>query len=171
MEEARKRRDQEFEAKERVLEERFQKRSAELEEQARKRQEELDQQLANLNTRSKELDDRAAKHARRQHYKDIQEKFKSWSEEFHLTKGTSSLRRYVFVPTLVLLVIFAGMAGWFLFQSVSNENTTQLVAAITAKIAFTLLFVSTAFFLILEQPVVSAPCQRGVPAEADGTRR
>ena len=145
---ARKRREQEYEARERALEEQFQKKATELEERAKTRQEEHDQQLADLNARSKELDDRAAKHARRQHYKDIKEKFDTWSEEFHLTKGTSGLRWHVYVPTLVLMVLFAGLAGYFLFQSFSSENATQLVAAITAKITFTLLFASTAFFLI-----------------------
>lgn len=148
MEEARKRREQEYDAKEKALAERFEQRVAELEAQAKRKQDEFDQRSAELDARSKELDDRAAKHARRQHYKDIKEKFQSWNEKFQVTPGTSSLRKSVFWTTLALLVLFGGLAGWFLMQSVTAQDNTHLIAAVVKQITFTLLFVSTAFFFI-----------------------
>ncbi len=148
MEEARKRREREYDAKEKALEERIEQRVAELEAQAKRQQEELDQRSAELDARSKELDDRAAKHARRQHYKDIKEKFQSWNEKFQVTPGTSGLRKSVFWTTLALLMLFGGLAGWFLVQSVTAEDNTHLIAAVVKQITFTLLFVSTAFFFI-----------------------
>lgn len=148
MEEARKRREREYDAKEKALEERIEQRVTELEAQAKRHQEELDQRSAGLDARSKELDDRAAKHARRQHYKDIKEKFQSWNEKFQVTPGTSGLRKSVFWTTLALLVLFGGLAGWFLVQSVTAQDNTHLIAAVVKQITFTLLFVSTAFFFI-----------------------
>lgn len=148
MEEARKRREQEFEAKERALETRSEQKQRDLEEGAKTRQAELDRRTAELEALRKELDDRAAKHARRQHYKDIKEKFKSWAETFHVTEGTTSLRRSVFWFTVLLLVLFGGLAGWFLFRSFTEQETTLLIAAIVKQVAFTVLFVSTAYFFI-----------------------
>jgi hypothetical protein len=148
MEEVRNHRELQFEAKERALEEKLQRSGAELEEKAQKRQVGLDQRSAELDARSKELDDRAAKHARRQHYKDIKDRFKSWSETFQVTKGTSGLRMSVFITTLVLLALFGGLAGWFLLQTVSAIDYTHLIASLAKQITFTALFVSTAYFFI-----------------------
>jgi hypothetical protein len=148
MEEARKRREQEFQAKEQALEAKIEQKQRTLEEAAKTQQQELDRRTADLEAMRKELDDRAAKHARRQHYKDIKEKFKAWSEKFHVTEGTKSLRRSVFWFTLLLLALFGGLAGWFLFQSFTAQDSTLMVAAIVKQVAFTVLFVSTAYFFI-----------------------
>jgi ABC-type multidrug transport system fused ATPase/permease subunit len=148
MEEARKRREQEFQEKERALGEKYEQKQRELEAAAKARQEEQDRRAAELDALRKELDDRAAKHARRQHYKDIKEKFKSWSETFQVTPGTNRLRRSVFWFTLLLLALFGGLAGWFLFQSLTVQDNTHLVAAIVKQATFTVLFVSTAYFFI-----------------------
>lgn len=148
MEAARKRREQEFEAKEKALEAKVEQRQRELEKAAKARQEEQDRRASELETLQKELDDRAAKHARRQHYKDIKEKFKSWSEQFQVTKGTSDLRKSVFWMTVILLLLFGGISGYFLFQSITAQDNTHLIAAIVKQITFTLLFVSTALFFI-----------------------
>lgn len=148
MEEARKQREKAYHAKQETLAEQFKKRSTELEEQYKQRQEKLSQRAAELDNRSKELDDRAAKHARRQHYKEIKEKFESWNEKFQVTPGTSSLRRSVFWTTLALLILFGGLAGWFIMQSIAAQDTSHLIAAVVKQITFTLLFVSTAFFFI-----------------------
>lgn len=148
MEEGRKRREQEFGAKEQALEAKIEQKQRELEEAAKSRQQELDRRAADLEALRKELDDRAAKHARRQHYKDIKEKFKTWGEKFHVTEGTKNLRRAVFWFTLLLLALFGGLAGWFLFQSFTAQDSTLMVAAIVKQVAFTVLFVSTAYFFI-----------------------
>jgi hypothetical protein len=148
MEAARKRREQEFEAKEKALEAKVEQRQRELEKAAKARQEEQHRRASELETLQKELDDRAAKHARRQHYKDIKEKFKSWSEQFQVTKGTSDLRKSVFWMTVILLLLFGGISGYFLFQSITAQDNTHLIAAIVKQITFTLLFVSTALFFI-----------------------
>lgn len=148
MESARKRREEEFEAKEKALEAKIEQKQNEIEATAKARQQEQDERAKALDTLQKELDDRAAKHARRQHYKDIKEKFKSWSETFKVTEGTTSLRNSVFWSTLVLMVIFGGLAGWFLKMSFSTEDPTLMIAAIIKQITFTVLFVSTAYFFI-----------------------
>lgn len=148
MEEGRRRRDREFEAKSRELEARLEQSRQELEAAAKARQDELDRRAAELEALRKELDDRAAKHARRQHYKDIKEKFKNWSEKFNVTEGTSRLRSSVFWFTLVLLLLFGGLAGVFLLQSFTTEDTTLRIAAVVKQVAFTALFVSTAYFFI-----------------------
>lgn len=148
MEVARKRREQEFEAKEKALEAKVEQRQRELEEAAKARQQEQDRRASELEALQKELDDRAAKHARRQHYKDIKEKFKSWSETFQVTAGTKSLRHSVFWFTVLLMALFGALAGWFLFQSFTVQDSTLMVAAIVKQVAFTILFVSTAYFFI-----------------------
>jgi ABC-type multidrug transport system fused ATPase/permease subunit len=148
MEVARKRREQEYEAKEKALEARIEQKGRELDEAAKAKQEEQDRRAAELEALRKELDDRAAKHARRQHYKDIKEKFRSWSETFQVTAGTKSLRRSVFWFTLLLMALFGGLAGWFLFQTFAVQDSTLMVAAIVKQVAFTVLFVSTAYFFI-----------------------
>jgi hypothetical protein len=94
------------------------------------------------------LDDRAAKHARRQHYKDIKEKFRSWSETFQVTPGTNHLRRSVYWFTVFLMALFGSLAGWFLFQSIIAGDALHLVPAIVKQVAFTALFVTTAVFFI-----------------------
>lgn len=148
MEEGRKRRDQEFEAKERELASRFEQSRKEQEAATTARQSELDLRAAELDDLRKELDDRAAKHARQQHYKDIKEKVKNWSEKFNVTEGTNQLRASVFWFTVVLLLLFGGLAGVFLFQSFTAQDTTVLVAAIVKQVTFTALFVSTGYFFI-----------------------
>jgi hypothetical protein len=148
MEEARRRREQEFEVKERALDAKVEQKQLELEEAAKVRQQDQDRRAAELDALRKELDDRAAKHARRQHYKDIKEKFKAWAETFQVTEGTKRLRRAVFWFTLALLALFGALAGWFLFQSFTTQDHTVMVSAIVKQVAFTLLFVSTAYFFI-----------------------
>lgn len=148
METARREREREFQAKERELNDLHEKRRAELEDQAKRRQEQLDQQATELDALRKELDDRAAKHARRQHYKDIKTKFQAWGEQFNVTAGTTGLRQTVYWFTVLLLLAFGSLALWFLFQSFSEQDTTRFVAAVVKQVAFTVLFVSTAFFFI-----------------------
>jgi hypothetical protein len=148
MEEARKRRESEVVAKEHALEDQYEAKKAELETHAKAQLAELDNRSSELDARSKELDDRAAKHARRQHYKEIKERFRTWSESFSVTKGTSQMRKTVYWFTLVLLVVFFGVAAWFLFQSITVEDSPRLVSAIVKQVVFTALFVSTAFFFI-----------------------
>lgn len=147
-EKARQDRDREFQAKEKALEDKFEQRQSELDGQQEARQKELDERSAELDNLRKELDDRAAKHARRQHYKDIKEKFQSWSEQFQVTKGTSDLRRSVTWMTILLLLLFGGLAGYFLLQSIDAEDNTHFIAAIIKQVTSTILFVSIAFFFI-----------------------
>jgi hypothetical protein len=148
VENARQQREKEFREKEEALEKKHEKRLTDLEQQHEDRQKALQERSEELDNLRKELDDRAAKHARRQHYKDIKEKFKSWSEEFQVTKGTSDLRKSVLWMIVILLVLFGGVAGFFLFQSITEQDNTHLIAAIVKQITFTLLFVSIAFFFI-----------------------
>ena len=148
MEDVRKVREAETAAKEKSLNEQYQAKNDELEAKVSVRLEELDQKSSELEVRTKELDDSAAKHARRQHYKDIKEKFQNWSETFEVTAGTSNLQITVWRVTVTLMFLFGGLAALFLFQSFGAEDTTHLVASIVKQIAFTTLFVSTAFFFI-----------------------
>lgn len=148
VENARQQREKEFSEKEKALEEKYEKRRSDLDQQQAEREKALQGRNDELDKLRKELDDRAAKHARRQHYKDIKEKFKSWSEQFQVTKGTSDLRKGVFWTTVILLLLFGGISGYFLFQSITAQDNTHLIAAIVKQITFTLLFVSTAFFFI-----------------------
>jgi hypothetical protein len=148
MESARKRREEEFEVKEKALEAKLEARQREIDATARVRQQEQDERAKILDTLQKELDDRAAKHARRQHYKEIKEKFKTWSETFQVTAGTTSLRSSVFWFTLSLLFILGGLAGYFLLRSFGEENPTLMISSIVKQVTFTILFVSTAYFFI-----------------------
>lgn len=148
MESARKRRDQEYEAKDKALEARIEQKQRELEEAAKTRQQEQDRRGADLETLQKELDDRAAKHARRQHYKDIKEKFKSWSETFQVTAGTTRLRSSIFWCAILMMLLSGGLAGWFLLQSLTVQDSTHMIAAIVKQVAFTVMFVSAAYFFI-----------------------
>ncbi len=148
VEKARQERDREFQGKEAALEEKYEQRLAELESQHQSRQKAMADRSEELDKLRKELDDRAAKHARRQHYKDIKEKFKSWSETFQVTKGTSDLRKGVFRMTLFLFLLFGGLSAYFLFQSITAQDNSHLIAAIIKQVTFTLLFVSTALFFI-----------------------
>lgn len=146
MEEGRRRRDRELQEKEKALEEKFQQKEQELQATVTQRKQELERRAAELDARKKELDDRAAKHARRQHYKDIKNKFESWSTRFEVSEGTRKLRTSVTVFTLILLLLFAGLAAWFLFQSVTAGDALHLVPAIVKQITFSALFVTTAVF-------------------------
>ncbi len=148
MENTRKQREQELDAKEQVLKGRYDQKAAELETDIKSRQDELEKRSSELDALKKELDDRAAKHARRQHYKDIKEKFKSWNEKFEVTSGTSKLRRSGFWFTLFLIVLNGCLAGWFLLQSVSVQETPALIAAIVKQVTLTILFVSFSLFFI-----------------------
>lgn len=148
VETTRQERDREFHAKEKALEEKYEKRLSELDQQYEVQEKTIQERSNELDKLRKELDDRAAKHARRQHYKDIKEKFKSWSKEFQVTKGTTDLRKSVLLMTVILLLLFGGLAGFFLFQSITAKDNTHLIAAVIKQVAFTLLFVSTAFFFI-----------------------
>lgn len=148
VEKARQERDREFHAKETALEEKYEQRLAELDSQYKSRQTAISDRSKELDKLQKDLDDRAAKHARRQHYKDIKEKFRSWSEKFQVTKGTSDLRKGVFRMTLFLFLLFGGLSAYFLFQSITAQDNSHLIAAIIKQVTFTLLFVSTALFFI-----------------------
>lgn len=148
METARREREREFHNKERELNEQYERRRAELDDQVKRRQEQLDQRAAELEALRKELDDRAAKHARRQHYKDIKTKFEAWGQKFNVTAGTTGLRQTVYWFTVLLLAAFGSLALWFLFQSLNEQDTARFVAAVVKQVAFTVLFVSTAFFFI-----------------------
>ena len=92
MEKVRRRWDKELQDKAQGLEEKYQQKEQELQAEITQQKQGLDRRAAELDVRRQELDDRAAKHARRQHYKDIKDKFKSWSETFQVTPGTKSLR-------------------------------------------------------------------------------
>lgn len=148
MESTRKQREQELDAKEQTLKKRYDQKLAELETDIKSRKDELEKRSSELESLKKELDDRAAKHARRQHYKDIKEKFKSWNEKFEVTLGTSNLRRSGFWFTLFLIVLTGCLAGRFLLQSITVQETPALIAAIVKQITFTVLFVSFSIFFI-----------------------
>ncbi|MEX1027787.1 MAG: hypothetical protein WD049_07245 [Candidatus Paceibacterota bacterium] len=148
VERARHDRDKEFQEKEESLEHKFENKQQELEQAQQQRQQQLDQRTEELDRLRKELDDRAAKHARRQHYKEIKEKFQSWSDTFNVTRGTTRLRWHVYGFTILLLLLFGSAAAYFLFQSIIAQDTTHFVVSAIKQVAFTLLFVSTAFFFI-----------------------
>jgi hypothetical protein len=148
VENARQHREKELLEKERMLEEKYERRRSDLDLQHAEREKSLQGRSNDLDKLRKELDDRAAKHARRQHYKDIKERFKSWSEQFQVTKGTSNLRKSVLWMTITLLFLFGGVSGYFLFESITAQDNARLIAAIVKQITFTVLFVSTAFFFI-----------------------
>ena len=148
MEDARKARELEFVEKEKNLQEQFDAKQLEFETLSKKRQEELDQRGTELKELKDDLDDRAAKHARRQHYKDIKEKFEAWGKTFKVTDGTSKLRESVFWFTIALMVVFGALSSFFLFRSLSTQDTAAMVASIIKQIAFTAMFVSTAYFFI-----------------------
>jgi hypothetical protein len=148
VEKSRQEREREFHVKETSLEEKYEQRLAELDSQHEFQQKAIADRAEELDTLQKELDDRAAKHARRQHYKDIKEKFKSWSETFQVTEGTKNLRGTIYWFTLFLTLLFGGLAGLFLFQSFSLQDSTQVVAVIIKQVTFTILFVSSAYSFI-----------------------
>jgi hypothetical protein len=115
MEEARKRREAEFHEREKGLEEKYKQKEQELQATFAKQKDELDFRRQQLEVRRRELDDRAAKHARREHHKDSKDKFKSWSPTFEETPGTKQLRWNVFLFIVISLLLLGGLAGYFFF--------------------------------------------------------
>ncbi|MFO0945611.1 MAG: hypothetical protein U1D30_06660 [Planctomycetota bacterium] len=148
MDESRKVREEQFRQKDIELEAKYRDKEAELETKEQNRQAAIKEQWDAIEEQKKELDDRAAKHARRQHYKEIKEKFKSWSESFGVTKGTQGLRRGVSWVTGILAAAFAALAGYFLFQTTSVADNAQFIVVSVKQVTFTALFVSTVYFLI-----------------------
>ena len=150
MEQARIRREQAFEAKEQALEDKFAEKQHALEAEIKARKEQQDSRETELQKQRTELDDRAAKHARRQHYKDIKIKFSAWSKEFAVTPGTSRMRLSVWVAAGVLLLASGGIEALLIWksQSLPNGDTSQFVANIVRQVIVAGVFISTAVFLI-----------------------
>lgn len=95
----------------------------------------------------KELDDRASKHARRQHYKDIKEKFADWSNKFCLTEGTARLRDVIKYSCLAIMVLSGILVAFLVFRELPTDRT-QLAAALITRVFFSALLVSTFIFFI-----------------------
>ncbi len=104
-----------FEDKEKAVEEKFQKRTADLE--AREK---------DLDKLRQELDDRSARHARREQSRDLQSKIASRSEKFTLTPDTQRKRWPIHAIFVVLLLAAGGLIARSLFvPPLTTEGITS----------------------------------------------
>jgi hypothetical protein len=142
--------EQEYLEKARSLDAQQEEKSAALEREHEQRLAALDERQRQLDEHKKQLDDREAKHVRRQTYKELKDKFRAWSKEFKLSTGTSHKRAIVHAFSWLLLIVFGTVLGALVWTSIAKppSDTPALIASLSTKVVFTLLFVSTAAFYI-----------------------
>jgi hypothetical protein len=148
MECVRKQREKELNEKTALLETKYEQRRQALEDEIAAHRKVLADKETELTKKQQELKDRAAMHERRQHFKDMTDKLATWSEEFTVSAGTKGLRDPVWWTTLLLIVLFGGIAGAFLFWTFKVDDTVSLIFAVVKQITSTILFVSAAYFFI-----------------------
>lgn len=146
LEDARKAREVEFQAKEALLlnhrkevDEKFTIKSQELESQHQERERQLDE-------REKQLDLQDAKAARRKQRSEMKEQFEEWSRQFDITSTTRNLRWIIHALSIGLLLAFGTAAGFYLNQSLQQLETPQLIAVHIKQAVLTALFVATSIF-------------------------
>ena len=126
-----------FEEKNRALEARYEERNAGLESC------ELD-----LNTRRQALDDRSARHARREQSRALQKKISDRSESFTLTRSTRSKRKPVHIIFAALLILSAALIARSLLAPVTATEGAEFWLGLARFPLGTLGFALTAMFYI-----------------------
>ena len=101
-----------------------------------------------LEKRRKDLDDRTARHARREQSRRLQDKIASRSAEFTLTRGTQKKRRPVHCIFIVLLAMTAALTALSQFVPASATEGLPLWFEVIRLPIGTLGFVFTAIFYI-----------------------
>ena len=127
----------------RVLTESFENKKAELESQYEARTNELSERQVELDRLRQELDDRSARHARREQSRELQKKISERSVEFDLTLKTRRKR-------MPIHAIFLSLLGYSLFSTVTGFFATGLEPWV-AQVRFvlgTVGFALTAVFYI-----------------------
>lgn len=141
-------RDLKLAEREQILEQKYVAKDAEQEALYAEKLKALQEEAHRLDERKKVLDDRAATHARRQHYDDLKTKLEAWAKTFEVSEGTAKLRYWVIVPTTALAIVFGVGAGYFLVGMATTTDTTQIVWMALKQITLTALFVATCSFFI-----------------------
>lgn len=130
----------------------IEKERAELDAAAAARKARLDAEEAALQKRLAEVDDRAARHVRRNIRDDIQKELKARAAKFELTQGTRDLRKPVLWFTLALLAV-SGVAFFTTLVELyrilnGSHSTTDVIFLGVRQALFGATFGSTAVFLI-----------------------
>ncbi|MDE0054138.1 MAG: hypothetical protein OXT64_07770 [Gammaproteobacteria bacterium] len=89
----------------RVLGEAFEEKAKALDDQHQRRSAAVDAQAQELDKRRRDLDDRSARHARRQQSRELQDKISGRTKKFELTAETQHKRRSVHAIFILLLVV------------------------------------------------------------------
>jgi hypothetical protein len=116
----RQRVDEEAAAERKKLEQEQQQRLDKLQQNFEEKDAALKQREESLETRSKELDDRASRHVRRQIRKEFLEKLASREEQFRLSKSTNTKRIGIHLQFWLLLIV-AFAIGYFGFRAVTAD--------------------------------------------------
>ena len=144
----RKKLDAEYEERKKELNQSIKERRFTLQQDHSRRQDELITREEELEKRKKDLDDRTARHARREQSRRLQEKIASRTAEFTLTRGTQKKRRPVHCIFIVLLAMTATLVALSQFVPASaTDGLTMWLEVIRLPIG-TLGFVFTAIFYI-----------------------
>ncbi len=136
----------------------FQKRLDELQAQYDAKQKALEQQyqekakaLAEAKTdfdkQKKEFDDRESKHLRRQIREQLKKIIADRSTTFELTKGAQRRRLPVIVVYALLLVLFGGLAGYFIIRDTPGMGQIDYLL-VGRQVFFSALFGITAGFFV-----------------------
>ncbi len=125
-----------------------------LEAAAADRQEALVEREKALEARLADVDQKESRFARRALRKDLKEQLARRSEKFELTKGTRSLRKPIWLLSVVLLILFGtgavtyAVLGAMDFATGEGLNTRDFVTLAVRQAIFTLGFVGMGVFLI-----------------------
>ena len=115
--------------------------------------EQLESDRESIKKREKELDDSAAKHARRAISKSLKDQLKARGQEFKLTEGTRQLRWRVTLFAILLCIVFGSGLLYYsnnLVQLLEKPNisTAIYIATIVRQLLVGLAFGATSIFLI-----------------------
>ena len=144
----RKKLDAEYEERKKELNQSIKERRLTLQQDHSRRQDELVSREEELEKRRKDLDDRTARHARREQSRRLQEKIASRSAEFTLTRGTQKKRRPVHCIFIILLAMTATLIALSQFVPASATDGLAMWLEVIRLPIGTLGFVFTAIFYI-----------------------
>jgi hypothetical protein len=130
------------------LELQYDGRRVELEKEFQTKFADLNSRQESLKVLQAQLDDRAAKHARRDIGKGFKDELKSRSLKFDLTPGTQSMRAPIFWFVLLLLCLSGIPLFYSLYDFMIHPEIVPATAAIVRQGFLALTFASTAFFYI-----------------------
>ena len=126
----------------------FDERNRALEAKQEERTAALEEREGNLDKRRRELDDRSARHARREQSRALQQKISDRSERFTLTPDTRRKRRPIHGIFVLLLLVSGGLVARSLFFPVAATEGVALLLEMGRLPLGVLGFALTAVFYI-----------------------